>query len=360
LRGRRNRASQGTALLVAMAVTVVLVALALAINGKIQKAVDAGQREVARTVALNAATGALHTAMAVLAEDQRASRIDSLAEGWADAGKVSALAMAGAADGVVIRMQISDERAKIQVNALVDFPRGQQVNPAQQLLWERFLGFSAFDGLAEADMTPTMIVGALKDWLDRGDDDALTGLGGAERAYYESLPVPYRCRNGPLPAVDELRLVRGIGRPLLDGKPDQPGIGAFLTVHAMRSATAGAQPGGSYDGRINLNTAPLPVLMALLPEEYQDLAAVIDEFRRQALEDEAPEVFTDPLWYRNAPGCQSLTIDPELITTASDHFRVQAEAAFAGVRVATSAVIERRADPLKAQTGCRIVMWERS
>ena len=359
--GRRRRnarmTQQGTALLVALAVTVVLVSLALAINIKVRHAVDAGQRDVGRAVALQAASGALHAAMALLAEDRRTSRVDSLAETWADADKVSALAAVGAPEGLSLAVRIEDERARIQVNALVDFPRGQQVVPTQQRLWERFLALPAFDDLRQADVTPSMIVSALKDWLDRGDDDAVTGLGGAEKPYYASLPVPYACRNGPLQEVSELRLVRGIGSELIDGKGEISGIGEFLTVFASNEKS-GAE--NAFDGRININTAPMPVLAALLPEEYQDLAQAITEFRQQVIADDMPDLFADPLWYRNAPGCQSLTVEPELITTASDHFRIHAVAEYGGVRTALTAVVERQTDSTSAKTAYRILMWQPS
>ncbi len=357
--GRRGReASQnGTALLVVVGVTVVLVALALAINRKIQNAMETGRHEVARTVALETAAGAVHTAMAVLAEDKRTSQADSLAELWADEVKVGALVSVGLPEGATVKVRINDERAKIQVNALVDVAKGQQTPLVQQQLWERFLSLPDFEELAEPDMTPAMIIGALKDWIDRADDDATTGLSGAENPYYEGLPVPYRCRNGPLLDVEEMVLVRGIRRPLLDGDAERPGIGGFLTVYAMNTEKGNAQE-GAYDGRININTASLTVLTAMLPEEYRDLATAIDEYRRQAVADDAPEVFTEPLWYRNAPGCQSLTIEPELITTASDHFRIQATAEYAGVRANLNVVIERRTKSTSAKTDCRILSWQ--
>ena len=190
---------RGTALLVALAVTAVLVSVALAIHREVRRAVDAGQHQAAQTVAMAAASGAVHTAMAVLAEDKRTSRADSLAELWADTAKITALAAVGAPEGVGLALRIDDERARLQVNALVDFPGGQQVVPAQQRLWERLLSLAAFEKLRPADTTPGMIVAAIKDWLDRGDDDAVTGLGGAEDPYYASLPAPYDCRNGPVP-----------------------------------------------------------------------------------------------------------------------------------------------------------------
>jgi general secretion pathway protein K len=348
--------SRGTALLVALAVTAVLVSVALAIHLQVRRALDAGRHQAARTVAAAAAAGAVHTAMAVLAEDHRGTRFDSLAELWADAEKITALAAGGAPEGVGLALRVDDERSRLQVNALVDFPQGQQGVPGQQQLWERLLALPEFAELRDPEVTPAMVVAAVKDWLDRGDDDAVTGLGGAEEPYYAALPTPYQCRNGPLAEVEELRLVRGIGPLLLEGDGRRPGIGPLLTVHGRSEVRAGA---GTYDGRININTASLPLVAALLPEEYADLAQAIVEFRQQAIDDDLPDLLADPLWYRNAPGCQGLTIEPALITTASDHFRIQAVAEYNGTRAALTAVVQRQA-AAEGGSECRILLWQPS
>ncbi len=49
-----------------------------------------------------------------------------------------------------------------------------------------------------------MIINSLKDWLDSGDDDAITGLSGAESDYYEGLEPPYSCKNGPMDNLGEV------------------------------------------------------------------------------------------------------------------------------------------------------------
>ena len=354
---RARPREKGTALLVALAVTAVLVSVALAINLEVQRAVDAGRHRLDQATASAAAAGAVHTAMAVLAEDKRTSQTDSLAELWADAEKLTALAAVGADEGVRLGLRIEDERARLQINALVDFPQGLQIVPAQQRLWERLLSLAPYEDLREADVTPEMIVAAVKDWLDHGDDDAITGLGGAEAPYYASLATPYNCRNGPLLGVEELRLVRGVGERLLDGDGQQPGIGPLLTAYGMSDIRGSAS---AYDGRLNINTAPLPLVMALLPEEYEDLAQSIVEFRQQVIDDDTVDLLADPLWYRNAPGCQDLTIEPDLITTVSDHFRIQATAEHNGVRARLTAVVQRQTDTASGGTGFRILMWQPS
>ena len=58
------------------------------------------------------------------------------------------------------------------------------------------------------------LVDAILDWRDA---DSLRRLHGAEADYYRKLPNPYRPKNGPFDAVDELLLVRGVTRELFYG-----------------------------------------------------------------------------------------------------------------------------------------------
>ena len=88
---------------------------------------------------------------------------------------------------------------------------------------------------------------SLQDWRDR---DEVHRLNGAESEdVYLRLPLPYRSRNGNLQDVAELRQIRGVSHELYVGTRDRPGLGDLVTAVAV--------------GRVNLNTAPAPVLKAL-------------------------------------------------------------------------------------------------
>lgn len=64
------------------------------------------------------------------------------------------------------------------------------------------------------DMTPD-VVAALIDWRD---EDNEVSPGGAEAEYYLSLQPPYQPRNGPVPTIRELLMVRGVTSELLFGR----------------------------------------------------------------------------------------------------------------------------------------------
>ncbi len=120
------------------------------------------------------------------------------------------------------------------------------------------------------------IVDALIDWLD--PDDIVFGSAGAEEAYYKGLG--YHCKNGPLDSLDELLLVRGFDKELVDDR----GLRGYLTA-------------APTDGKINVNTAPLEVLQIVLgtqtgalaqpltEADIEDLARYRDEHELKSVED---------------------------------------------------------------------------
>ena len=114
---------------------------------------------------------------------------------------------------------------------------------------------------------------SIEDWRD---PDEFRRPNGAESDYYLSLPQPYFAKNGPFDVTEELLLVRGMtpeiyyGRKGLtrDGRRvDYFGLGKYLTVF-------------STTNRINVNSAPVPVLAAI-PGLTYETALLIDEVRRQ-------------------------------------------------------------------------------
>jgi len=111
----------------------------------------------------------------------------------------------------------------------------------------------------EEIVEPSAIINPVKDWLDSDDNDAITGLNGAEKEYYQDLEPPYLCRNGPFRYIEELTRVKGI-TPELFCSADQQllGISRYITVLGI----AQLNDKFTYDGKININTADLPSLPA--------------------------------------------------------------------------------------------------
>jgi type II secretory pathway component PulK len=103
-------------------------------------------------------------------------------------------------------VSIIDESNKININ---DFLQQSKQDPTKlkNLLEERI-------GL-EGDERD-MVADALIDWWDKDND--VTGVFGAEDSYYESLDVPYFCRNADLPTIEDCLSVRGVTEEIFYGR----------------------------------------------------------------------------------------------------------------------------------------------
>ena len=126
--------------------------------------------------------------------------------------------------GGLVEVRLEDEGGKINLN---------QVN--EETLATLFTGI----GFPLAQIP--IMVDSIQDWRSRGDQPRPNG---AKSAYYLGLEPPYVSRNGPFEVVEELAWVRGF-----EGSPMIPRLGEWLTVQATQG--------------INLNTAPLEVLVAI-------------------------------------------------------------------------------------------------
>ncbi|MBI9084277.1 MAG: general secretion pathway protein GspK [Desulfobacterales bacterium] len=348
----------GVALLLVLGVMAVLIAVSLEANRRIRASVVTTATGRDRHALVQMATSGVHAAMALLSADPQVPPVDCHLDTWADGEIQTELLNALPFDTGRVGMEIIDERSRIQVNALVKSPGGNELNPEQMFLWQRFL--EPMGDLLEGTEieSPAAITDAIKDWLDGGDDDAVTGLYGAETLYYQDLEPPYACRNGKIDHIGELLMIRGITPALFYGTSELPGIKNFLTVHGMVAKDGDRL---SFDGKVNINTAPLTVLTALLPEIHQDLAPSIFEYRttlEKEKGDEAMATLASPTWYRNAPGCADLTIPATLITVTSNLFRIRTTAIIDPVQLTVTAVVERVTEKTSGKNTCRVLSWE--
>jgi general secretion pathway protein K len=346
------RDNRGIALLMTLAFITLAVSLALETNRQSRFSITACTVQQHLATARQMASAGVHAAMALLIEDRYASDTDHLKEDWADPEKLNARLGAIVFEDGRLEVAIEDELARIQINALVDFPQGRQFVPLQQALLTRLIQTvrEATDA-ADENTTAVDIVNAIKDWLDAGDDDAITGLNGAESDYYQGLEPPYNAGNGPIRHISELRQIKGLSETLIDGLAEQPGLRAYLTAYGAPSVTRSS---ATFPGAVNLNTVPADILRALLPPENQALADLIIEFRQEA----DPNVLASKNWPQQSPGSAEIALDPALITFASDFFRIRATAGYHNVKSEVTAVVERRKLAETDQWGCRIIAWE--
>ncbi|MBI5581917.1 MAG: general secretion pathway protein GspK [Deltaproteobacteria bacterium] len=351
---------RGVALLVTLSVMTVLVAASLEYNRRARFDLISSAAARDQLTMTEMAKAGVQVAMAILAKDRAENDTDTLMDEWADPVKIEEVLRDFPFEDGGLTLAIRDEMGKIQVNALVNFPEGRQFNEPQRQLWERLLQYFA-DRSKELkldlrdDGQPTAIINSLKDWLDSGDDDAITGLTGAESSYYNDREPPYPARNGPVQDLDELLFVKGITPELFYGQPEIPGLSGTLTVHG---ATLGEGTGFTFPGRINIATAELPVLFALVPAENNDLVETLDELRRDMVSGKQTVNMKNPNWLTQIPGLADLKLDAKLIAASSDVFRVESTATLHDAGVTITAVVQRVQTSKAGKWTCRILSWQ--
>jgi len=351
--------TQGMALLVTISVIIVLIAGGLELNRRVRAAVvSAAATRDRSTLSLMASSG-IHAAMAMLVKDKSESTIDSIQEDWANPEKINEVIADIPFEDGQITVTITDELGRIQINALVDYPKGRHFNESQKIMWDRFTRLLiAQDEDVFNDLETTDIINSIKDWLDSGDDDATTGLNGAEAEYYQTLEPPYQPANGPFTDMNELTRVKGITPELFRGT-NLSGLETFVTVYGMTQSSQEVDGKNfTYEGRININTADLSVLIAMIPSENIDYAQAIFDYRNE----KDGETFVHDLsgdgWYKNVPEIPSdFTIDPKLIRNSSDVFRIQSTAKLNGTQETVTAVIHREQEKKTGKWTCRILRW---
>lgn len=346
---------RGVALLVTLTIISIVVVSALELNRKVRSAALSAAAARDRMTLMQMASSAIYAAEAILVKDKKNSDYDSIQEDWADPDKIQeVLADIPFEDGT-ITLTIRDELGKIQINSLVEFPEGQSFNEPQRALWDRFLNLLIFQNESTENIEPTTIINSAKDWLDSGDDEAITGLNGAESDYYQDFDPPYMCRNGPFSHIDEFALVRGVTEDLFYGVDETPGVAGFITIFGMTPTT---QNRLTYTGKININTAELPVLAAILPSGDEARAQAMVDYREETSDSQYIHDLSRTSWYQSVPGLSDTEIDPNLITTASDVFRIEAVTTLRELKLKLTAVVKREKNEKTGKWGCRVLRWK--
>ncbi len=246
---------------------------------------------------------AVSVGLALLAADSRADSLakqpfDSLADVWAV--PFPPIPVGGGA----VSLSIVDEARKFDINLLVDPANGKINNAAVEraTLLFNMLGVSP------------AIVPAIIDWLDR---DSVEMPGGAEADYYLRLVPPYEPRNGPMPTIGDLRMVRGVDDAVFMR------LRQFLTVMP--------------EPQVNANTAPPEVLACLEPDLAANPRLVNEIVQARAL-----RPFQTVLDVANLPGIgAAATPLTKVLTTRSVYFTISGLGAYAGARKLVSATFRR-------------------
>ncbi|MBW1957212.1 MAG: general secretion pathway protein GspK [Deltaproteobacteria bacterium] len=349
------RNHRGIALLVTVTIITILIAVALEMNRKTRSVVFSAAASRDRITLSHMASSGIDIAKAILIKDRNHSDFDSLQEDWADSKEISELLQDMPFEDGDIKLTITDELGKIQINSLVTYPDGHIFNESQRDMWHRFLHLVISQNESLEDLEPDMIINSVKDWIDSGDDEAITGLNGAESDYYQELDPPYVCRNGPFIHIGELALIKGITTEYWQLAGGVSGISRYMTVFG---ASETSNNKFTYEGKININTADLPVLVAMLPSGNPELAQAIYDYRLETSDSEYIHNLSSTTWYKQVPGLSDVEIDPKIITTTSDIFRIESFATLHDIKMKITAMVKREQNKKTGKWECSVLSWK--
>jgi general secretion pathway protein K len=363
----------GMALVVVLGVISVLLVTGLHLSRITTESVTIAQQRIDQFTAREMARSAIHLAMALLADDAAKTGMDSIQEDWADPETVSQMVGQLGYDQGRITLEITDELGKIQVNSLLQQFPGHQVNQDQRALWERLLDLHIDPDRSRSGTDPDAVINALIDWLDSGDGDAVSGLSGAESAYYAGLSPPYACADREFGHLSEMLNVKGFSpdlfsfsRNLPDADDSQKPVSVtwedLFTVYGLSELTDEGKT-YRYPGRININTADIEVIQALLPTGMAEFAQDILDYRSQKSED--GDVFVNSLdtgWYHRVIGLSPGEKEKlaRMIRYDSNIFMATATVVLNRTQIRLSAYIRREQQEQTRQWICRIIQMERN
>ncbi len=300
---------RGVAAITAILIVAVAASAATIMLAQQSAMVDQATLISSRAQADMYARAGLDWARGVVMQDTRSSNdVDSLDEAWAQ--PIVGLPV----DRALIAGALTDEQGKFNLNNLVPgtAASGWDVKAFRLLL--------ASQGLAPE------LADAVVDWIDSDSD--LSGPGGAEDAYYLSLPKPYRAANAPMMQVEELYQVRGFDAAAVRK------LRPFVTALPVKAGLT----------TVNVNTAPAEVLLALMPDRSEQVKQLV---RARA---------GKPLRSNDDIKAWIPTLTADEIThlgVRSDYFYVRVQVAQDDVELSTDALIARPGNTAPA------ILWRR-
>ncbi len=303
---RPKKSERGIALLVTMMALALMALLVMDFTtaASLGYRSAAGQANELRAEYL--ARSAINVGLSLLSTDaQQDARAktphDGLDEPWAQPYPPVPLG------GGLAEVSIVDEARKIDINLLIN-PRTGQPNPVYLGIVERLF--------ANLGVSPA-IIPAIVDWLD---PDSIESPGGAEADYYLRLMPPYEPRNGPMPTIGDLRMIKGVDDA------------AFAVL--QNYLTAAPEP------RVNINTAPPEVIAALLPQLSGNPSMVKEIIQARTVQ---PFLMTTDVGNLAGLGDAANPL-MQLITTRSAYFTVTGVGVFAGSRRRITGVFRRNSN----------------
>ncbi|HEY6008837.1 MAG TPA: type II secretion system minor pseudopilin GspK [Geobacteraceae bacterium] len=242
------KGERGFALVITLIVTALLVALAAEFVNEVYVETSLSHNFVDGQQASLLAASGVDGGVALLRFTTASQGYTTLADSWA-----KPLKMEDERGGLTVI--IEEESAKLNLNTVAG-DNGTFLPPFSDV----FLRLLKKQGISSD------VADALADWIDTNDEPH---PGGAETSYYSSLRPPYKVKNGFLDTVEELCLVKGVTRDVLANK-----LQPYVTVYSDSGLAAAVT-------KININTVPRQLLLALHEDMTDSLAKEIEDYRKQ-------------------------------------------------------------------------------
>lgn len=297
---------RGIALVVVLLVVALLsvIILEFADQVQLQKLLASNLQNNVRSFYI--AKGGVYLAARFLVDDLNSSTEDHLGEPWAYALPTLPI------EGVTLKVTITDEEGKFNINRLVMGP--ERVNTRLKDSLSQLFTFLSLD---------TALIDAIIDWIDEDSSQLSSGANENSAYGYGTTTADYLSKNADFDTLEELRLVAGFTDQVFAK------VEPYITIWGTN--------------RLNINTADPLVIQALInsidPNADQTLGQKIAEYRmtepfRQArLRSQLTDALgiAKPLATRIASAC----------TTRSRHFKIKVEVKSAISVVYAEAVVRR-------------------
>ncbi len=299
---RRLSSDKGVALLIVLVLTALLVLFSMELSTVASIDLDSAAAHRDEVRAYYLARGAVELAVSSLLSDE--TPVTAGSEQW---GRLPQNLPVGEGR---MRVRVHDEGGKLNLNALLDDEKKLEV-------LDRLFFILGLDPSLTAN---------LLDWMDEDNEERGPGT---EGAYYQGLRSPYPVKNAPLDTLSELRNIKGYGNDVLESLGSQKRLGSldlqtipFFTLHS--------------GGKVNVNTAPPSLLMALSESLTEDVAQAIVESRQERAFEKVEELRELP----EVTGELFSEIE-NLLTVESNHFSISAWGEVNGVRKHIFAVVKK-------------------
>ncbi|HXK59103.1 MAG TPA: general secretion pathway protein GspK [Acidobacteriota bacterium] len=251
---------KGAVLIVVLWVLIALSLLALSFSASVRTEVNAARNTVDQKQAYYRARAGVDYAVYRILEAQSAfSQAQQALQG--EIGQQVPDVLTG-----FLRLDLADGGADIEV---IDESGKLNLNLAPAHLIYNLLIIIGVDPV-DADV----ITDSIEDWRDQDD---FYRPNGAESDYYQSLERPYFAKNGLFDVPEELLLVRGVTPEIYYGRKGLTESGERVEYYGLQKYFTTF----STISRININSAPLPVLAAIPGLDY-DVAQAIVAMRQEA------------------------------------------------------------------------------